>query len=279
MKNSLKFQLRSLLSSRSFNIVFIISVVFAVIPTVFYGITFYGADINSVPAAYSFFIGSTYISEFNRIYYIIFPLIVAVPFADSYYTDLKSKTIYAVLSKCSIKNYYYGKLICVFFSGFIIIALPMLINFLLNLAVFPTDSTVEFLYGFGQIQNQLFISAEDSDPILFYKLFCTNQYLYELAFLFTSAFFGGLLACAVYQLSFFWRASRILLNCILFIIVNLLSLVSNYLPVNMNLSSYIFAGNIWSSPSYAGFALTISLCAAAAVLPAPFVMKRMNNIL
>lgn len=279
MKNSLRFQFRALFRSRSFNIIMIISMLLAVLPTVFYGITFYGADINTVPPAYSFFIGSTYISEFNRIYYIVFPLIVAVPFADSYYADLKNKTIYAILSKCIAIHYYYAKLICVFVSGFIITALPMLVNFLLNLAVFPADSTVEFLHGFGQIQNQLFMESEYSSTILFYNLFCKNQYLYELAFLFASSVFGGLLADIVYQLSFFWNASRILLNCILFIIMNLLSLVVDYLPVNMNLSSYIFAGNIWSSPSYAGLSIIIILCIAFAFLPAPFALKRMKNIL
>lgn len=257
----------------------IIGVIFAAGAPVFYSIRFYGADINAVPAAYSFFIGSSYCGIFSRIYYTIFPLMAAVPFADSYYTDLKSNAIYAVLSKCSAKSYYFGKLICVFFSGFLIAAVPLLVNFLLNFAAFPVDSTVEFLNGFGQIQNQLFRSAEDSGDIFFYSLFCTNQYLYELAHLLLAAFFSGLLACVCYQLSFFWHSSRILLNCLPFIAVNLLALVLGRAPLNIDLYTYIFAGSRWAGASYEGFALITCLCLAFALLPAPFALKRMKNIL
>ncbi len=129
MKNSLKFQLKSLITSKNFNIILILSVILTLIPTVVYAVQFHNADINTVPAAYSFFIGSGYVNIFNSIYYILMPLIVALPFADSYYTDRERKTIYAILSKCNARHYYFGKLVCVFLSGFIIISIPLLIKF------------------------------------------------------------------------------------------------------------------------------------------------------
>lgn len=94
MKKSLKFQFISLFASRNFNIILMLSIVFALVPTLFYGIKFHSVDINTIPAAYSFFLGSGYIGIFNKIYYVLMPLIVVIPFADSYYTDCKNHTIY-----------------------------------------------------------------------------------------------------------------------------------------------------------------------------------------
>lgn len=280
MKNSLKFQIKSFLSSRNFNVILIISIIFALMPTVIYGIYFHRADINEVPAAYSFFIGSRYVELFNKIYYILMPLIVSIPFADSYFSDREKNTIYAVLSKCSSKYYYFSKLIIVFLSGFIIILIPLLINFILNLFVFPVDSTVEFLNGFGQIQNQLYTLYPDEYlPIFFYHLFCTNQYLYELTYLLIASLFGGLMSVIVFQISFFYKGNRILLNCLLFIFNNLLSVILGQLPVNLNLQHYIFAGYTGCNQSYLGFSVLIIAYSALAFLPIPITIKRLRNLL
>lgn len=280
MKRSFKFQFQALVTSRNFNLVMILNAIFAVIPVIFYSIKFYGADINTVPAAYSFYIGSGYIEIFNKIYYVLMPLIAVAAFADSYYTDCENHTIYAVLSKCTLKHYYFGKLICVFISGFIVIIIPLLINFMLNLAVFPITSTVEFLNGFGQIQNQLYTSyPKDLLPIFFYRLFCTNQYLYELVYLLISSVFGGIFAVMTYQISFVFKGNRILLNCLLFIIINLLSVVLGKLPVNINLQSYIFAGYVGSGQSYFGLLIIISASILFIAAFIPIDIKRMKNIL
>lgn len=280
MKKSLKFQFISLFTSRNFNIILMLSIVFALAPTLFYGIKFHSADINTIPAAYSFFLGSGYIGIFNKIYYVLMPLIVVIPFADSYYTDCKNHTIYGILSKCTLKQYYYSKLICVFSSGVIVILIPLLINFLLNLAVFPVNSTVEYLNGFGQIQNQLYtVYPKEFLPIFFYHLFCTNQYLYELVYLLIASLFGGLLAAIIFQISFFYKGNKILLNCLLFIINNLLSIISATLPINLNLQSYIYAGYTAGGQSYLGFAIILIICLACVLITIPINLKRLKNIL
>jgi len=280
MKKSLKFQFISLFASRNFNIILMLSIVFALVPTLFYGIKFHSADINTIPAAYSFFLGSGYIGIFNKIYYVLMPLIVVIPFADSYYTDCNNHTIYGILSKCTLKQYYYSKLICVFSSGVIVILIPLLINFLLNLAVFPVNSTVEYLNGFGQIQNQLYtVYPKEFLPIFFYHLFCTNQYLYELVYLLIASLFGGLLAAIIFQISFFYKGNKILLNCLLFIINNLLSIISATLPINLNLQSYIYAGYTAGGQSYLGFAIILIICLACVLITIPINLKRLKNIL
>ena len=280
MKKSLKFQFISLFTSRNFNIILILSIVFALAPTLYYGAKFHGADMNTIPAAYSFFLGSGYLDIFNKIYYVLMPLIVVIPFADSYYTDREKHTIYAILSKCTLNQYYYSKLICVFSSGVIVISIPLLINFFVNLAVFPVHSTVEYLNGFGQIQNQLYtVYPKDFLPIFFHHLFCTNQYLYEIVYLLIASLFGGLLASIVFQISFFYKGNKILLNCLLFIINNLLSIVSGVLPINLNLQNYIYAGYAGSGQTYLGFAIIIIICLGCVLLTIPINMKRLKNIL
>ena len=192
------------------------------------------------------------------------------------YDYLKMHTIYGILSKCTLKQYYYSKLICVFSSGVIVILIPLLINFLLNLAVFPVNSTVEYLNGFGQIQNQLYtVYPKEFLPIFFYHLFCTNQYLYELVYLLIASLFGGLLA-AQYSKSLSFTKKKILLNCLLFIINNLLSIISATLPINLNLQSYIYAGYTAGGQSYLGFAIILIICLACVLITIPINLKRLK---
>lgn len=280
MKKSLKFQFDLLLASHNFNLIMIICIVFAFIPTIFYGIKFHNADINTIPAAYSFFLGSRYIGIFNKIYYMLMPLFVVIPFADSYFTDRENHTIFVLLSKSTLKQYYFSKLTCVFISGEVIVFIPLFVSFLLNMVVFPTNSTVEFLNGFGQIQNQLYtVYPADFLPIFFYHLFCTNQYLYELMYLLIASLFGGLLATIVFQISFFFKGNKILLNCLLFIVCNLLSIVLSVSKINLGLQYYIYAGYTGCGQSYIGFVIILISCLICAFLPIPICIKRLKNIL
>ncbi|MCD7872761.1 MAG: hypothetical protein LUG21_05615, partial [Clostridiales bacterium] len=171
MKQSIKIQMKLLLISKNYNIVLILVFLFSLAPTLLYSIKFWGADINSVPPAYSLFIGSAYTSYFNQIFYVVFPIIAVLPFADSYYRDKKSGILFSVLPKTGINNYYFGKLFAVLFSGFSVVFIPMIISYLINLAVFPINSDVEFINGFGPIQNQLYTAYPDDVEIIFSNLF------------------------------------------------------------------------------------------------------------
>ena len=72
---------------------------------------------------------------------------------------------------------------------------------------------------------------------------------------------------------------RVLLNCLLFIINNLLSIISATLPINLNLQSYIYAGYTAGGQSYLGFAIILIICLACVLITIPINLKRLKNIL
>lgn len=281
MKKSLKFQFISMLSSKGFNISVLILCIYSIAVPIYYGIKFTNGDINEVPAAYAFFIGSSLNEIPSRIFYTIMPLMVVLPFADSYFCDRENKTIYAVLSRCSVNDYYFGKLICVFASGFIVIFTPLILNFILNLLIFPFDSTIEFYMGFGQIQNQLYSLRDIGVDIIFRSLFFSNHYLYELVYMIIASLFGGLFSVIVYQFSFFFRGNRIILNSLFFIIFNVLNLVFGIVKTSfcITLDCYIISDRTYGEQNYLVFFALIAVCILCAFAPIPFAKKKMLEII
>lgn len=283
MKNSLNFQLKTMLNSKGFNISILIMCIYAVAVPIFYAVQFTNHDINEVPAAYSFFIGSSLCEIPNRIFYTLTPLMVAFPFADSYFTDSQNKTIYSVLSRCSKNNYYYGKLICVYISGFLVVFIPLIMNYLINFAIFPVDSTVEFYKGFGQIQNQLYLQRylDNGGSIFFKHLFFTNQYLYEIVYLFIASFFAGLFSVIIFQFSFFYKGNRIMLNSLFFIVFNVVDLALGVLrvPWGITLDYYISSGQSYGYQNYIVFFILLTVCIIAAFAPIPLAKRKLNEII
>lgn len=279
MKESLKIQLRLMITSKRFNLSMLFCVVLAALSVVYYGVHFYGADINEVPAVYSLLVLNGTDGLIARIYYTLFPLLVVLPFADSFFTDRSNHTVYAVLARCSRKHYYNSKLITVGLSGVSAVLVLLVTNFLLCWIAFPDTAYVEFFLGFGKNQNQLFSIYPDYEyPILFDSLLCKNQYLYVLVFLLLQCFFGGLIAIIVFQLSFFFTKNRLLLNCSFFILLNVLE----YIPTHgaaFKLSDYFFSDVLFGNQTYWMLAVLMLVFLLAAFLPVPWAKKRLDELL
>ncbi|MFR5875925.1 MAG: hypothetical protein ACLUFN_05495 [Eubacterium sp.] len=280
MKDSLKFQLNLLFKSKMFNICLIVYTVLALIPTVYCAAEYFGSDALEVPPAYSIFAGGTDLGMITSVYYFLLPLLVSLPFADSCYTDRKNNTIYPVLTKAGINNYYYSKMITVFISGVLVILIPLLIQFFINFAVFPFHSTKEGVYGFGENQTNYYWNLyEDNNFIMFKDLFYSGRHsLYVFMFLLIQALTGGLLAVITYQLSFFFNSVRIVMLSITFIANYLVDLI----PVpyyDFSLSSYIIPFNYFASIRVWTLLVLVLCYALAIILPIPYAKRRLGELI
>lgn len=140
----------------------------------------FGRSIVDVHAAKYMYLGSDLAGSMYFAFSLLFPLIAALPFADSFYEERKRSTTDFCLSRISNNSYYFSKLIAVFISGFIIIAVPLLINTILNFVAFPLDSSI--IYTNFSYAESIYTNALNT--ILFQDLFSQHMYIYNLLFLF-----------------------------------------------------------------------------------------------
>lgn len=252
-------------------------IVFSVISFLFSCFKSYGLDIVCVKAAKYMYIGSNCSTAdmFFQILSMILPVVAVVPFADTFFEERHNKTVEFCISKSSNNTYYFSKLFSVFISGFIVIATPLLINMALNFIAFPIDSSITS--GNTSIENShIFDSAIQT--IMFENLFAQNMYLYNLLYCLISSFTGGLIAVAVFQLSFFYENNRILLLCSFFLIYNFYSIVFQRFGLNeFCLDNYIFAGRFFCGQSTSGLFFCFALLFSAVILPIPLAKRKLYN--
>jgi hypothetical protein len=72
------------------------------------------------------------------LFFLVLPLLAALPFGASYLQDTRSGFARGILTRTSRKNYYVAKWLATFVSGGCAAAVPLLLNFLLTLTVYPS---------------------------------------------------------------------------------------------------------------------------------------------
>lgn len=272
---NLTVQLKLMFRRKQFIITMTAMILFSVVA--FFASCFdeFGRSIVDVHAAKYVYLGSGLGNRLYFVFSILFPLIAALPFADSFYEERKRSTTDFCILRMSNNSYYFSKLIAVFISGFIIVAVPLLINMLLNFIAFPLESSIIYT-NFSYAES---IYPSTLNTILFQSLFSKNMYLYNLLFLFLCSFACGLIAIVVFQFSFFFSRSRIFIISSFFILYFVLILgLGRFTGGNeFELSTYIFASMFSSNQTARGMVVTFSFLTLAAVLPIPFAKKKLEN--
>lgn len=118
----------------------------------------------------------------SRNFYLIWPVLAALPFGWSYYQERKNGTYNQIVSRSGKKNYYIAKWLSVFVSGGVAIAVPVTANLLMNAMVCPYSLP---LLGITPIMNGSFLSA----------LYYTNPWVYGLIWCGVEFLWGGAAAC------------------------------------------------------------------------------------
>lgn len=135
-----------------------------------------------------------YPSMWSSIFYLIFPILASLPFADSYLVDVKTGYIKNIYTRGKKIHYLVSKFLAVFLSGGTAILIPLLLNlFLVSLcvpAVIPTASTGFFpIFGFA------------TGAAIYY----THPFIYIFLFFLLIFITAGILACTALLFSFFVR--------------------------------------------------------------------------
>lgn len=156
----------------------------------------YDKPMMDVHGVFNKWIGGQSFTMQPFLYYLLLPILVTIPFADSFFTDKKSCYIDNIFIRTNKKNYYFSKLIAVFFSAGIVILIPLLINLMLTAMILPSINP--------QISGGTFPIVANS---MWAELFYTHPYIYVFGYLLIDFIFAGLIASISLVVSF-WAEHR-----------------------------------------------------------------------
>lgn len=143
-------------------------------------------------------IGGENFSLQPTLYYLVIPILCAIPYGSSYYFDVKSGFIEQLITRGEKRNYLEAKFAVTFLSGAVTSGVPLIVDFLLTGIVLPTIIPQS---GLGLFPI--------TDKSLMGNLFYTQPYLYLLLYLLMDMVFFGLInMIAIWAVSFvnngFW---------------------------------------------------------------------------
>lgn len=274
MKKELIFQLKNAFFSRNFLLISLISVCFGIGCFIIKCVGCFGEDIINIPAAYEQYFANARSNDYMVVIFsVASPFLVSAAFADSYVAEYYNRYVPVCIIRTGKNKYYFSKMIAVFICGAFVMMLPQIINLILCLIAFPLDSTR--IYTWDLWQADIYTIDMSSDWFLFKALYVLSPYLYFVLFMLLSGVMAGIIAVIGYELSFFIR-NKIFAVSAMFIFINL----SNFLFEN-----YAVAYRIWhcmfglsvGGNGLRSFYITCAAYLAAAVLLAPFSLRRLKN--
>lgn len=137
-------------------------------------------------------IGGTFSSFWGSLFFTISPILAALPFSDSLFTDKKDGYVKNLFTRTNKGKYFVSKYIAVFLSGACAVTIPLIFNFYLSSlvlpCVIPDPSTGTFMImGFHTWAN----------------LYFGSPFLYVFIYLTLIFFVSGILTTVALSLSFF----------------------------------------------------------------------------
>lgn len=128
-------------------------------------------------------IGTDYRFAYNTLFYILLPIIACLPYAGSYYEDMRSGYDKNICIKTSRKAYILSKMSAVFASAFAAVSLSLIINMFVVAGLYPNNKPDRLDFQVAGI----------IDCQLFPALFSQHPLWYGIVYTLIDGSFGGLL--------------------------------------------------------------------------------------
>ncbi|MGM0125325.1 hypothetical protein IGI37_002723 [Enterococcus sp. AZ194] len=105
------------------------------------------------------------------LFFLILPLLAALPFGSSYRSDERDGYVKAIFVRTKRKNYYVAKWVATFISGGLAVILPLISNFLVMLTIFPATKPFPESSHFGVLGNSTLSGMFYSHPFVYLSIF------------------------------------------------------------------------------------------------------------
>lgn len=233
--NTLKSRLSLCLRQSGFVLSMTLMMLFSIGTFIFNALQFKNLDTSQIIGATNLLATSAR-SVFIGYFEMLFPFIVIMPFCFNYMTDNNQNNIYIISVRGSKTSYYLSSWIVAFIGGFIIIFIPLLLNFLLNISTFPLNSLLDDTnintYSASHIEDYL-------SNYLFANLYVKNPIVHNLLFILIPSIFAGNVCVFVYAISFFIKRFKLLLFLPFYWVHYVLSAMESKLNINVYYFKYI----------------------------------------
>lgn len=242
MRRMLRFQLSRMVRCREYQAAMLLSSLIACGAFMVEIVTNSKVDRSAILSASE--VACSYgISTGWSIFSALWPFLVVLPFATSFVEDKKNQCVNAAVSRSSYETYLGSKVIASGLGSASVVFIPLLVNLLLCYIVFPHNHNFIYASYQGQMyapvllgENRLYASYSPTYFLL--PFYLSNQFLYQLMYLFVLGAFSGLCSAAAMALSFRLFKSKILLFLPLYVIT-VISLRARTIFINAALKSGI----------------------------------------
>lgn len=120
--------------------------------------------------------------KFYNTWLTILPVLCALPYATTYFSDRKKGLINQLITRMGKTNYYLSKLIVSFISGGTVAVIPLIVNLMLCMCFLP--------WGMPLVSSHNYVVTEGA---IFFELFYTYPALYVVMYLLITFVLFGLL--------------------------------------------------------------------------------------
>lgn len=215
MIREIKLQSYLMMYKKSFKIAFICNILFNIVSylyQVYRAIGKYDIEVTSASFACSISEGN----PFWTYYQILFPFIVVIPFAFSYFEDKTLNLTYYIETRVKKKNYLIAKVATSFIGSFIVVIIPFLINILLNEITFPHNgnffgSNIHSIEITKDLVGENVITTTIQKGLIGLRLFLMYPQLYNVILIFLLAIIAGIMGAFCFCWSYFVEKHKILL--------------------------------------------------------------------
>lgn len=276
----MKAQLKLLLKRPEFGITMLLMCCFSIGIFILNCIMNFHSNIDNVLSADQFYIGRSTL-PLSPLLALVLSIVIAFPFSDSYFDEKQKNTLPVILTRYkSASNYFISKAFIVFFSAFIVVFIPFMLNIILNSIAFPSESLVD--YSRLSSDQTVYYIKDFVQNILFPDFFVKYPQLYNILFCLALSLFLGLGAVLIFCISFFVKRSRILVIASFFIISNIISIVSNVtmsVGINIDFYNYLFSYNIEENKYLLVFGFELFFILLAIFILSKKAIHKMENII
>jgi len=233
--NVLKYELKRLFSRKEFFIVMVIVFFYISVDFIYHSVMLINSPFFELPSAYQMWL------LYNKVHghwgqlfaYFLIPLFATVPYSDSYIEDKRAGVINFIITRCDKRLYLFCKGIVVFFSGFIVVFIPLFFDQLLCFCLLPVYSPSENVFNHPTYNAYQFLST-----VQLSKLHSLNPYLHNLFYMLLNGICAGVIALVSYCVSFFRKMNRYLVVIFAFLFYLLENLIGRI--VNSSTTFSIF---------------------------------------
>lgn len=145
----------------------------------------------SYSSCYKYWLAVDYVQPFSYLFFWLWPLLSAMPFAWSYCAERKSGYAAQLITRAGKTSYLASKAIASFVSGALAITIPLMLNFAILACMIPARTP--------DVSSVQFFGIYEESP--FSELFYNNPAAYCFVYLAISFFFGGTWALFSFSLS------------------------------------------------------------------------------